>query len=97
MKTFKEVLDGLRARAKGLIKPESSKEEIADANSLLADIDQLEKDYNDKVTENGKFKDVIVNMVANQGNGETPPDDSKGEQPKSMDEFLADFEAENNK
>ena len=54
--TFKEKLDSLRAKAKARIKPESSEEEINESNGILAELDEIEKDYEAQSQENAKFK-----------------------------------------
>ena len=92
--SFKEQLDSLRNRAKARIKADSPQEEIDDINAILADLDTIENDYNSLSQENAKFKDKIVNMVLNEGNDKTPPDDSSGSKPKSMEQFISDFEKE---
>ena len=92
--SFKEQLDSLRQKVKDKIKPESSQEEIDELNGMLSDIDQVETEYNTLSQENAKFKDKIVNMVLNEGDGKPPPDDPNGSKPRSMEEFINDFEKE---
>ena len=92
--SFKEQLDSIRSKIKAKIKPESSKEELDEYNGLLGDLDTIETDYNSLSQENAKFKDKIVNMVLNEGDDKTPPDDSSGSKPKSMEQFINDFEKE---
>lgn len=94
---IKENLDSLRARAKAQIKPESTKEEIEAYNEIIKEIDDIEKEHNDVLSVNAKYKDTIVNMVLKEGNGETPKDEEEGKAPQSMEEFLADFKAKNDK
>ena len=89
--TFKERLDALREQVKAQIKPESSKEEIEKVNATSAALDELEKDHNEVVAENAKFKDTIVKMVLQEGDGNEPPDDVNGEaKPKSIEEIVAE-------
>lgn len=95
--TFKEKLDSLRARAKTHITPESSEEEIKAYNDILKDIDDIEKEHNDIVEVNSKYKDTIVNMVLNQGDGKTPVDEIEGAKPKGLDGLLAEFQEKENK
>lgn len=92
---IKEKLDSLRARAKAQIKPESTKEEIEAYNEIIKEIDDIEKEHNDVLSVNAKYKDTIVNMVLKEGNSETPKDEEEGKAPQSMEEFLADFKAKN--
>ena len=92
--SFKEQLDSLRSKIKAKIKPESSQEELNEYNGLLGDLDTIETEYNSLSQENAKFKDKIVNMVLNEGDDKTPPDDSSGSKPKSMEQFINDFEKE---
>lgn len=92
---IKEKLDSLRARAKAQIKPESTQEEIDAYNEIIKDIDEIEKEHNDVLSVNAKYKDTIVNMVLKEGNSETPHDEEEGKSPQSMEEFLAEFKAKN--
>lgn len=92
---FKEKLDSLRARAKAHIKPESTQEEIDGYNEIIKEIDDIEKEHNDVLSVNAKYKDTIVNMVLKSGNSETPKDEEEGKSPQSMEEFLAEFKAKN--
>ena len=91
--SFKEQLDSLRNKVKDHIKPESAQEELNELNGMLADIDNVEKEYESLSQENAKFKDKIVNMVLNQGD-DKPPQDPSGSKPKSMEEFINNFEKE---
>ena len=92
---IKEKLDSLRARAKARIKPESTKEEIDAYNEIIKEIDEIEKEHNDVLSVNAKYKDTIVNMVLKEGNSETPHDEEEGKSPQSMEEVLAEFKAKN--
>ena len=88
---FKERLDALREQVKAQIKPESSKEEIEKVNATSAELDELEKEHNAVVAENAKFKDTIVKMVLQEGDGNEPPDDASGEaKPKTIEEIVAE-------
>ena len=93
--TLKERLDSLREKAKNRIKPESTQEEIDEYNGTISELDEIEKEHNEVVAVSAKYKDTIVKMVLNQGDGKTPEDDSEGSKPKNMDEFLADFKEKN--
>lgn len=93
--SFKEKLDSLRQRVKDKIKPDSSEEELKELNSILADLDNVETDFNNLSQENAKFRDKIVNMVLNEGDDKPPHDDPNGSKPRSMEEFIKDFEKEN--
>ena len=89
--TFKERLDALREQVKAQIKPESSKEEIEKVNATSAELDELEKEHNAVVAENAKFKDTIVKMVLQEGDGNEPADDANGEaNPKSIEKIVAE-------
>ena len=88
--TFKEQLEALKGKIQAKIKPESSAEEIQEVNDLIAEFDSLDASYNQVVTENAKFKDTIVRMVSNQGNGKEPGNDSGGSNPKSIEECVAE-------
>ena len=92
--SIKERLDSLREKAKSKIKPESTQEEIDEANSIIAELDAIETEHNEVLSTSAKYKDTIVNMVLKNGDGKAPVDDSEGSKPKSMDEFLTDFEKE---
>ena len=92
--SFKEQLDSLRNKVKGHIKPESAQEELDELNGMLADIDNVEKEYDSLSQENAKFKDKIVNMVLNQGDDKPPREDHNGSKPRSIEEFINNFEKE---
>ena len=92
--TFKEKLDALRALAKGGIKPESSEEEIAGVNDVVAKLDDIEKDYDALNEENAKFKDTIVRMVSTQGSNKPPVDEEQGSKPISAEDLVKQFQAE---
>jgi len=88
--TFQEQITALKEKVKAKIKPESSEEEIQEINGLLAEMDSLETTHNELVTENAKFKDTIVRMVTNQGDGNKPRDDTDGSKPKTIEECVAE-------
>ena len=88
--TFQEQITALKEKVKAKIKPESSEDEIQEINGLLAEMDSLEATHNELVTENAKFKDTIVRMVTNQGDGNKPKDDTDGSKPKTIEECVAE-------
>ena len=88
--TFQEQITALKEKVKAKIKPESSEDEIQEINGLLAEMDSLETIHNELVTENAKFKDTIVRMVTNQGDGNKPRDDTDGSKPKTIEECVAE-------
>ena len=88
--TFQEQITALKEKVKAKIKPESSEDEIQEINGLLAEMDSLETTHNELVTENAKFKDTIVRMVTNQGDGNKPRDDTVGSKPKTIEECVAE-------
>ena len=88
--TFKEQLEALKGKFQAKINPESSAEEVQEINDLIAECDSLETSYNEVVTENAKFKDTIVRMVSNQGDGKQPGNDSGGSNPKTIEECVAE-------
>lgn len=88
--TFQEQIIALKEKVKAKIKPESSEDEIQEINGLLAEMDSLETTHNELVTENAKFKDTIVRMVTNQGDGNKPRDDTDGSKPKTIEECVAE-------
>lgn len=88
--TFQEQITALKEKVKAKIKPESSEDEIQEINGLLAEMDSLETTHNELVTENAKFKDTIVRMVTNQGDGNKPRDDTDGSKPKTIEECVAE-------
>lgn len=92
--SFKESMESLRAKLMAQIKPESSQEEIDAINGMVTELDDMGKEHDGLVGENAKFKDTIVRMVTTQGDDKTPPDDSQGSKPKSMEQFIEDFAKE---
>ena len=93
--TIKERLDSLRAKIKSKIKPETTQEDLEEYNGLLSELDEIETSYNSLSEEHGKFKDTIVRMVLNQGDGKKPAPESEDSKPRSMEQFISDFENEN--
>ena len=85
----KERIDALKSKFQAKITAESTPEEIQAVNEIIAELDALENDHNEVVTENGKYKDAIARMVITQGDGKQPGDESSGSKPKSMEEFIA--------
>lgn len=92
--TFQERLNALREKFKAKVNADLPAEELNEINATLEDLDEIEKEYNNLSEVSAKYKDTIVNLTLNQGNDRTPPDDSQGSKPKSMDEFIKDFEKE---
>lgn len=93
--SFKDSVNSLREKIKGHIKPESSKEELEELNGMLASLDDMEKVHDELGVENAKFKDTIVKMVTSQGDDNPPPSDPSGSKPKSMEQFIEDFQKQN--
>ena len=91
--TLKERLDSLRTKVKAKIKPESTPEELDEYNGILGELDEIENEHNNVITENTKFKDTIVRMALTQGDSKTP-EDPEGSKPSDINQFLADFEKE---
>lgn len=96
--TLKEQLDALREKIKAKIKPESTPEELEELNGMLSSLDDIEKQHNEVVAVNAKYKDTIVGMVLKSGDDKTPADPSSEEsKPKGMEQLLAEFEAKQEK
>ena len=87
---WKESIDALKTKISAKITADSSQEEIDAINSVLADIDVLDKAHTTLEEEHSKTKEAVVRMVVNQGNGEKPKDDTDGSKPKSIEECLAE-------
>lgn len=88
--TFQEKVASLKGKIQAKIKPESSPEELEELNGMIAELDEVEKTHNDVVAENAKFKDTIVRMALNTGNGKKPEDESGGSNPKTIEECVAE-------
>ena len=92
--TIQERLNALKEKIKSKIKDDSTPEELEELKGMLTELDEVETEHNKVVEVNAKYKDTIVGMVLNQGNGKAPGNPSDEEsKPKSMDELLAEFEA----
>ena len=87
--TFKEKTDGLRKFLKGLVKEDMSPEQLEEFNTHIAELDDLDQDYNKSEDERAKFKEKIVNMVMTQGDDRTPEDEHDGSKPMSIEEAVA--------
>ena len=88
--TLQERIASLKAKFQAKIKPESTPEELDEINGLMTELDEVEKDHNVVVAENAKFKDTIVRMALNTGDGKQPADESGGSKPKSIEECIAE-------
>ena len=88
--TFQEKVASLKAKIQAKIKPESTPEELEELNGMMTELDEVEKTHNDVVAENAKFKDAIVRMTLNTGNGDKPKDESGGSNPKTIEECVAE-------
>lgn len=89
---FSEKIKALKERKQSLIKADMSAEDIQAINDEIAEYDELEKSYNDVLTENAKFKDTIVRMVTSEGDSKKPKDDSSGRKTMSIEEAIAEVE-----
>ena len=88
--TFKERVDALKSKIQAKIKSESTADEIAEINDLVAELDALDADYTNLSQEHSKVKDTLVRMVTSEGSGDKPSDDSMGSKPKSIEECVAE-------
>lgn len=88
----KERIDALKSKFQARITAESTPEEIQAVNDIIAELDALENDHNEVVTENGKYKDAIARMVITQGDGKKPRDESSGSKPKTIEECIAEVQ-----
>lgn len=95
--TLQERIASLKAKFQAKIKPESSPEELDEINGMMAELDEVERDHNVVVAENAKFKDTIVRMALNTGNGKEPEDESGGSKPKTIEECIAEVEQKGGK
>ena len=85
---FKEKVESLKARFQSKITPESTPEQIEEANAYASELDELSSEHDRLVAENAKFKDTIVRMVTNQGDSTPPEDDSSGSKSMSIEEAI---------
>ena len=95
--TFKEKLDSLRARAKAIVTPESSEDDIKKSTDILGELDEIEKDFDAQSAENAKFKDTIVRMVTTQGSDKPPVNEEEGSKPISAEDLVNQMLAEQEK
>ena len=86
--TFKEKTDGLRQFLKGLVKEDMTPEQLEEFNTHIAEIEELDQDYDKSENERAKYKEKIVNMVMTQGDDRTPSDEHDGSKPMSMEEAV---------
>ena len=84
IKTLKDLFTGR-------LTTESTADQIEQCNKDIAALDEINTEYESLQTENAKLKNTIINMVQNQGDGKTPPPLVPEQQPKTMDEILADL------
>lgn len=89
---FKDTLSSLKSKMQAMITTDSSAEQIEQINGMISELDSLDSDHTELVTSEAKLKEVVVNMVKTQGNGDKPADDSTGSKPKSIDECVAEIQ-----
>ena len=89
---FKDTLSSLKSKMQAMITTDSSAEQIEQINGMISELDSLDSDHTELVTSEAKLKEVVVNMVKTQGNGDKPADDSIGSKPKSIDECVAEIQ-----
>lgn len=89
---FKDTLSSLKSKMQAMISTESTAEQIEQINGMISELDSLDSDHTELVTSEAKLKEVVVNMVKTQGNGDKPADDSTGSKPKSIDECVAEIQ-----
>ncbi len=86
---YKEKAESLKAKFKAKITPESTPEQIEEANAMATELDELVSLHDSVVAENAKFKDTIVRMVTSQGDATPPSDPSAESKPMSIEEAIA--------
>ena len=91
---FKEKADSLKAKIQAKITPESTPEQIEEANAYVSDLDELSSEHDRLVAENAKFKDTIVKMVTTQGDAKPPKDASQASESMSIEEAIAKISKE---
>ena len=91
---FKEKVESLKQRFQAKITPESTPEQIQEAQAYASDLDELSSEHDRLVAENAKFKDTIVKMVTTQGDTTPPKDDSMARESMSIEEAVAKISKE---
>ena len=91
---YKEKVESLKQRFQSKITPESTPEQIQEAQAYASELDELSSEYDRLVAENAKFKDTIVKMVTTQGDATPPKDDSMARESMSIEEAIAKISKE---
>lgn len=86
---FKEKIKALKSKISAKITAESSPEEIEEINNILAELDELDGQYDTVVDANNKYKDTIVRMVTSEGSSEAPKDEESGAKGMTIEEAVA--------
>lgn len=94
---FKKQIEAFRASCKARITAESTPEEVEAINADIAKYDELEKDHDELVAQVASLKDTIVRVVSTQGSGDKPKDDVDGSNPKTIEEIIAEKQANGGK
>lgn len=93
--TFKEKVSQLKEVAKSkMVKEDSSAEEIQAYTDYENSLNELENEYNSAVEEKAKLKDTIVRLVSSQGDGKKPKEESGESKPRTLEEIIAEKQAE---
>ena len=89
---FKEVLSKTKAQLKGMLKSDSSQEDIKTISEIDKQLDSLDEAYQTKEKENLSLKDDLIASVKNTGFKVTNSKEDSGidQDQKSMDQILAE-------
>lgn len=85
---IKERTSNIREFIKGLITKEMSTEEISKCESMISELDEMDKEEDSYQSEISSCKDKIVSLVKSQGN-DTPPQEEK--KPRTLEEISNDL------
>lgn len=98
MEKWEERIAALKKRFTERITTESSADDINDNNNAISEIDALNEQHNALKEENAKLKETIVRMVQTSGSSDKPSEASDvGSKPKTLEEIIAEKQAEQNK
>ncbi len=93
---FKEQIEALKDKVKGMITNDLSTEQVKAYGDLVEDIDKVGDAHQELVKEHSELKDLYIKSVKNYGTSDKPQNenDNKG---KSFEEIMSEIGKESKK
>ena len=93
---FKEQLEALKNKVKGMITNDLSTEQVKAYGDLVEDIDKVGDDHQELVKEHSELKELYIKSVKNYVTSEKPKNETENTG-KSFEEIMSEIEKESTK